>query len=100
MSRVIAIPENLFISHGQEVEALFQQAVQRALWRHKRLGNPVAFWENDQVVMVRPEEIVIDKGINDLEIINRNADELNREALDVLDYQVDIFAEAEVTDEV
>lgn len=80
MRRLTAIPKDLFVSHGQEVEALFQQAVQRALWRHKRLGNPVAVWENDQVVIVRPEEIVIDKGINDLEIINRNAEALSAEA--------------------
>lgn len=60
MRRLTAIPEDLFVSHGQEVEALFQQAVQRALWRHKRLGNPVAVWENGQVVMVPPEEIEIE----------------------------------------
>ncbi len=29
----------------------------------------------------------------DIEIINRNAEELNREALDTLDYQVDIWNE-------
>lgn len=63
MSRVTAIPENLFIGYGQEVEALFQRAVQQALWRHKRLGNPVAAWENDQVVIVQPEEIVIDESL-------------------------------------
>ena len=63
MRRLTAIPEDLFVSHGQVVEALFQQAVQRALWRHKRLGNPVAAWENDQVVIVRPEEIGIDESL-------------------------------------
>lgn len=63
MRRATAIPEDLFISHGQEVEVLFQQAVQRALWRHKRLGNPVAAWENSQVVIVQPEEIEIDESL-------------------------------------
>lgn len=100
MKNEVWLSEGLFSLHGKEVEGVFRQAVQRALWQHKRLGNSVAAWENDQVVIVRPEKIVIDKGINDLEIINRNADELNREAMDVLEYQVDIFAEVEIKDEV
>jgi hypothetical protein len=63
MRKAIAIPEDLFIRHGQEIEALFQQAVRRALWRHKRLGNPVAAWEDGQVVIVQPEEIEIDESL-------------------------------------
>ncbi len=90
MRREITHPEDLFVSHAKEVEALFQQAVQRALWRHKRLGNPVAVWENGQVVMVPPEEIVIDRGINDIEIINRNAERLNEEAQDALEDQIEL----------
>lgn len=31
-----------------------------------------------------------DAEVKDLEIINRHADDLNEEALDVLDYQVDL----------
>jgi hypothetical protein len=61
MRKEITHPEDLFVTYAKEVEALFQQAVQRALWRHKRLGNPVAVWENGQVVIVPPEEIVIDE---------------------------------------
>ncbi|MBI1762699.1 MAG: hypothetical protein HYR56_14790 [Acidobacteria bacterium] len=53
----------MFSIHGKEVEVLFQQAVQRALWRHKRLGNPVSVWENGQVVIVPPEEIEIDESV-------------------------------------
>lgn len=34
----------------------------------------------------------------DIEIINRNADELNREALDTLEYQIDIWNEANFTE--
>ncbi len=60
MNPKITQPENLFVTHAKEVESLFQQAVQRALWRHKRLGNPVAVWENGQVVIVPPEEIEIE----------------------------------------
>jgi hypothetical protein len=32
--------------------------------------------------------LFIEEKVNDLEMINRHADELNQEALDVLDYQV------------
>lgn len=66
--------EGLFSAHGKEVEVVFRQAVQRALWQHKQLGNAVAVWENGQVVIVPPEEIKIDPAINDLEISNRSAD--------------------------
>ncbi len=63
MRRLVAISEDLFIRHGQEVEALFQQAVERELWRHKRLGNPVVAWENNQVIIVQPENIEIDESL-------------------------------------
>ena len=38
------------------LEAL-QQAVQEALQRHKRDGNPVAVWRDGRVVWIPPEEI-------------------------------------------
>ena len=63
MRKATDIPKDLFISHGQEVEALFQEAVERALWRHKRLSNPVVAWENNQVIIVQPENIEIDEGL-------------------------------------
>ena len=79
------LAEGLFTVHGKEVEQLFQQAVADALWRHKQLGQSVAVFRDGKVVIVPPEEIEIDQRINDLEIINRNADRLNREALDALE---------------
>jgi hypothetical protein len=34
-----------------------REAVREALWRHKRLGNPVAVWREGRVVWLQPEEI-------------------------------------------
>jgi len=34
-----------------------RRAVQEALIRHKRLGNPVAVWRDGKVVWIPPEEI-------------------------------------------
>lgn len=34
-----------------------RQAVQEALQRHKRAGNPVAVWRDGRVVWIPPEEI-------------------------------------------
>ena len=76
--------EGLFSLHGKEVEDAFRQAVQHALWQHKRLGNPVAVWKDGQVVIVPPDEIEIDPALNDLEIVNRNTDRLNAAALEAL----------------
>jgi hypothetical protein len=36
-----------------------RKAVAHALIEHKRAGNPVASWENGNVVLIRPEEIQI-----------------------------------------
>jgi hypothetical protein len=40
------------------LEAL-RQAVQEALPRHKRDGNPVAVWRNSRVEWVQPEDIPV-----------------------------------------
>jgi len=36
-----------------------RQAVQEALQRHKRDGNPVAVWRNSRVEWVQPEDIPV-----------------------------------------
>jgi hypothetical protein len=35
-------------------------AVREALWRHKRLGQSVAVWEQRRVRWLKPEEIPVD----------------------------------------
>ncbi|MEX2598711.1 MAG: hypothetical protein WD533_03545 [Dehalococcoidia bacterium] len=39
--------------------AEMQAAVQEALIRHKRLGNPIAVWRNNRVEWIPPEEIPV-----------------------------------------
>ena len=102
MKNEIKIPERLFTVHGKEIEEILRRAVQQALWRHKQLGQSVAAWQDGKVVIVPPEEIPVEDDFNgkplsrqerkakDIEIINRNADRLNEEAMDVLDYQIDL----------
>lgn len=102
--------DKLFTKHGKEVERIFREAVRQALWRHKRLGQSVAASRDGKVVIVPPEEIPVDDELDakrlskqerrarDIEIINQNADYLNEEALDVLDYQVNLWNE--VKDEI
>jgi hypothetical protein len=36
---------------------LVRAAVRNAVLEHKRVGNPVAGWENGKVVIVQPEDI-------------------------------------------
>lgn len=36
-----------------------REAVQEALQRHKRDGNPVAVWRNERVEWIRPEDIPV-----------------------------------------
>jgi hypothetical protein len=39
--------------------AAMRKAVQQALLRHKRLGNPVAVWRDGAVHWIPPEEICV-----------------------------------------
>ena len=39
------------------IEDALRNAVQKANLRHKKLGNPIAVWENSRVVWIPPEEI-------------------------------------------
>jgi len=54
------IPQDLFISRAEEIEAVLRRAVQHALLMHKRAGNPIASWKDGKVVIIPPEEIQVD----------------------------------------
>jgi hypothetical protein len=47
------------VKQADEIERIFQQAVEHELSIHKRLGNPVAAWRDGKVVIIPPEEIVL-----------------------------------------
>jgi len=54
------IPEKLFIVYGKVIEEVLRRAVQRALLDHKRANNPIATWKDDKVMLVPPEEILVE----------------------------------------
>lgn len=47
------------LKQANEIERIFQQAVDHELSIHKRLGNPVAAWRDGKVVIIPPDEIVL-----------------------------------------
>ena len=53
------LPRFDLIQQADEIERIFQQAVEHELSIHKRLGNPVAAWRDGKVVIIPPEEIVL-----------------------------------------
>jgi hypothetical protein len=48
------------IAESEAVEAAVQHAVEEALRAHKRAGNAVVGWHNDQLKWVPAEEIPVD----------------------------------------
>ncbi len=50
--------EDLF-DESTPMEDALKRAVQKALLRHKKLGNPIAVWEDSRVVWIPPEEIEV-----------------------------------------
>ena len=55
----LTLTNDFVAEHAKEIEKILRQAVNHALIRHKRLGNPIATWIDGKVVIVPPEEIVI-----------------------------------------
>jgi hypothetical protein len=60
MRRRGTIPDKLFTNHAEEIEEIFRQAVRQALWKHKQLGQSIAASRNGKVVIIPPEEILVD----------------------------------------
>lgn len=49
------------VEQAEEIEAIFHRAVQHELSIHKRLGNPIAVWQDDKVVLIPPDQIELDE---------------------------------------
>ena len=49
---------------GKEIDNALRKAVQQALLQHKKAGNPVAAWRDGKVVLIQPEDIVIEEKQN------------------------------------
>jgi hypothetical protein len=39
------------------IESALRNAVQKAILRHKKMGNPIAVWEDSRLVWIPPERI-------------------------------------------
>jgi len=44
------------------IQGAIARAVRAALLRHKQAGNPIAVWQDGQVVWIAPEDIPIEDG--------------------------------------
>jgi hypothetical protein len=55
----LKLTSDFFAEHARDIEKVLQRAVNHALLMHKRIGNPIATWEDGRVVIIPPEEIVI-----------------------------------------
>ncbi len=57
-------PETLsqILAESAAVEAAVREAVRDALLMHKRLGNPVATWQDGRVVLIPADQIPVDDG--------------------------------------
>lgn len=42
---------------GYPITRALERAYRYAMWRHKRLGQPVVSWRDGKVVIIPPEEI-------------------------------------------
>ena len=51
--------EELFRDHDRVLAAL-DRGVNRALWRHKQLGQSIVIWENGRVVEIPADEINVE----------------------------------------
>ena len=55
----LTLTNDFVAEHAKDIEQVLRRAVNHALLIHKRLGNSIAVWQDGEVVIVPPEEIVI-----------------------------------------
>ena len=51
---------SLRVPHGKELEDILREAGRQARVMHKKLGNPIARWQDGEVVIIPPEEIPLE----------------------------------------
>lgn len=52
--------KNLFTENRERIKEALEQALQHALLMHKRAGNPIASWQDDKVIIIQPEDIIVE----------------------------------------
>lgn len=53
----LSTTKNLFVEHREMIREVVRYAVEQAVLEHKRAGNPIAAWENGEVVWIQPDQI-------------------------------------------
>ncbi|GAB4289202.1 MAG: hypothetical protein Fur0025_23610 [Oscillatoriaceae cyanobacterium] len=46
-------------AQGVLIDQAIKQAIDKAVWEHQQVGNPVAAWRDGKVVWIPPEELKI-----------------------------------------
>jgi len=46
---------------GKKIDSALRNAVQQALLQHKKAGNPVVEWRDGKVILIKPEDIVVEE---------------------------------------
>lgn len=48
------------VTQGKEIETILRNAGRQARAMHKKLGNPIASWQDGKVIIIPPEEILVE----------------------------------------
>jgi len=56
----ISTHKNLFTENREQITKALEQALHHALLMHKCAGNPMASWQDAKVVIIQPEDIVVE----------------------------------------
>jgi len=48
---------------GTLIDSALKRAVEKALWQHKKAGNPIAVWRDGRVVWIPPSEIPVPENL-------------------------------------
>lgn len=54
------LSDQWLIVHAKAIEDVLRRAVYQALLAHKQAGNPIATWQDEHVVIVPPEDILLE----------------------------------------
>ncbi|HMQ04604.1 MAG TPA: hypothetical protein PKD26_11865 [Pyrinomonadaceae bacterium] len=52
--------EDLFVRYSEEINIAYKRAVREALLMHKRAGNPVPVERDGKMVILQPDDIIVE----------------------------------------
>lgn len=61
MSDKAPVDIQALFADGKAIDAALAEAVRNAMIMHKRMGYPAVSWQDGRVVLIPPEEIVVDE---------------------------------------